>query len=206
MKVKELKNELNKYNDDSEVIIPAWNNYTETYACVDYTFKDEYDRSIYNDMFGTPGVVDKRLIPAKWKDHIHDEVVYIGTRFPEHYSFGDNDIDTNIRELNGEDGDPDLLWKLNNFEHTFTDADNEYGQWCYIKEFTEPDEKGNFEYEMITWYRNDTDNDYKQYYVCELSIRRDIAKSAQFLTLIDPGIEILRNALSLLKFEKTLYF
>ena len=46
------------------------------------------------------------------------KITYIGSRFPDpEINFGDSDIDYEIKIINGEQGDPDLVWKLNEFQN-----------------------------------------------------------------------------------------
>lgn len=115
MKAKDIIKELKK-DPEAEVWCGAWNGHVDTYAVVDHVYKFRYDQ-ISNDFFGTPGRMDKRLFDPSHKDE--DEVFYIGSEFgrvpnPD-VDFGDNDIDYQIRTINGEDGDPDLVWKLSGF-------------------------------------------------------------------------------------------
>jgi hypothetical protein len=104
-------------NPEAEVWCGAWNGYANTYAVVDHIFKFKYV-SVSNDFFGTPGRMDKRLFDPSHKDE--DEVFYVGSEFgrvpnPE-VDFGDDNIDYPIRTINGEDGDPNLVWRLSGFE------------------------------------------------------------------------------------------
>lgn len=115
MKAKELIKELAK-DPEAEVWCGAWNGHVDTYAVVDHVFKFGYG-AVSNDFFGTPGRMDKRLFEPGTKDE--DEVFYIGSEFgkvpnPE-VDFGSDDIDYPIRTINGEYGDPNLMWKLSGF-------------------------------------------------------------------------------------------
>ena len=60
MKNRELAEKLLE-NPDSEVWCGAWNGHVDTYAQVDHVFNLEYGH-IINDLYGTPGVIDKRLL------------------------------------------------------------------------------------------------------------------------------------------------
>ena len=124
IKAGELAVELMK-NPEAPVWCGAWNGYVSTYAVVDHVFKFRYV-SVSNDFFGTPGRMDKRLFDPSHKDE--DEVFYVGSEFgrvpnPE-VDFGDDNIDYPIRTINGEDGDPNLVWKLSGFE-----SDDEEKTW-----------------------------------------------------------------------------
>jgi hypothetical protein len=112
IKAGELAAELMK-NPEVPVWCGAWNGYVSTYAVVDHIFKFRYEE-VSNDFFGTPGRMDKRLFDKNVK-----EVFYVGSDFgkipnPE-IDFGDDNIDYPIRTINGEEGDPDLVWKLSGF-------------------------------------------------------------------------------------------
>jgi hypothetical protein len=115
MKAKELIKELKK-DPEAEVWCGAWNGYVSTYAVVDHVYKFRYDQ-VSNDFFGTPGRMDKRLFDPSHKDE--DEVFYVGSEFGrvpnKEVDFGSDDIDYPIKTINGEDGDPDLVWKLSGF-------------------------------------------------------------------------------------------
>lgn len=116
MKAKEVANKLMK-NPEAEVWCGAWNGHASTYAVVDHVYKFKYDQ-VSNDFFGTPGRMDRRLFDRKRLDD--EEVYYIGSLFgrtpnPE-VDFGDDNIDYEISKINGEDGDPYLVWKLSGFE------------------------------------------------------------------------------------------
>ena len=116
MKAKELIKELKK-DPEAEVWCGAWNGYVDTYAVVDHVFKFKYG-AVSNDFFGTPGRMDKRLFESGTKDE--DEVFYVGSEFGrvpnKKVDFGSDDIDYPIRTINGEDGDPHLVWRLSGFE------------------------------------------------------------------------------------------
>jgi len=115
IKAGELATELMK-NPEAPVWCGAWNGYVDTYAVVDHVFKFKYG-AVSNDFFGTPGRMDKRLFEPGTKDE--DEVFYIGSEFgkvpnPE-IDFGSDNIDYPIAEVNGKEGDPNLVWKLSGF-------------------------------------------------------------------------------------------
>ena len=114
MSAREVASELMK-NPEAEVWCGVWNGHVNTYAVVDHMLKLEYDQ-ISNDFYGTPGRMDKRLFEPGRKS---SEIFYIGSTFgrtpnPE-VDFGDDNIDYPIKTINGEDGDPDLVWKLSGF-------------------------------------------------------------------------------------------
>ena len=116
VKAGELAKELMK-NPEAEVWCGVWNSYVDTYAVVDHVFKFKYG-AVSNDFFGTPGRMDKRLFDKNKKDE--DEVFYVGSEFgrvpnPD-VDFGDDNIDYSINEINGKEGDPNLVWKLSGFE------------------------------------------------------------------------------------------
>ena len=115
MKAKDIAKKLME-NPEASVWCGAWNGHVSTYAVVDHVFGLRYGE-VSNDFFGTPGRMDKRLFESGTKDE--DQIFYIGSEFgrvpnPE-VDFGDDNIDYLIRTINGEDGDPDLVWKLSGF-------------------------------------------------------------------------------------------
>ena len=112
IKAGELAAELMK-DPEAPVWCGAWNGYVSTYAVVDHAFKFRYEE-VSNDFFGTPGRMDKRLFDKNVK-----EVFYVGSDFgrvpnPD-VDFGDDNIDYPINEINGKEGDPNLVWKLIGF-------------------------------------------------------------------------------------------
>lgn len=114
--VNELIKELQKCpNKNATVILSAYNGHVGTYACADHIWNDQYD-VVSNDFFGTPGRMDKRLFDGNIKDF-----TFIGTMFGEcpneSVDIGDDDTNTCIELLNGENGDPEMIWKHNNFEY-----------------------------------------------------------------------------------------
>lgn len=193
MKVKSLISLLQQFDGESEVLCPIYNGYTETYGVVDNTWEDYFERSVYNDLYGTPGEIDGRLMTKEMRNP-NNKIVYIGSDFPTQYGIGNKDINYNIQEINE---DPDYLWKVNNFEWIY-DEDGPF--WSYIKEFTEANDDGDFEYELINYYKNKGED----WYTCELHCRRDIRVPAKIITLINPGLEEIRNAMEFIGFEKKL--
>jgi len=193
MKVKELIKKLKKADPESLAICGVNNGFVDTYGVIDHVWEALYDQSIYNDLFGTPGEIDGRLI-NKELNNTNTKVVYIGSDFPAKNGSGDKDINYSIQSLND---DPDYLWKINDFEWIY-DEDGPF--WSYLKYFTEANENGDFEYEMINYYKNKGED----WYTCELKCRRDINFPTKLVTLINPGIEELRESMKLLGFEKHL--
>jgi hypothetical protein len=116
IKAGELAAELMK-NPEAPVWCGAWNGYVDTYAVVYHVFKFKYE-AVSNDFFGTPGRMDKRLFEPGTKDE--DEIFYVGSEFGrvpnKKVDFGDDNIDYPIKTINGEDGDPHLVWRLSGFE------------------------------------------------------------------------------------------
>ena len=193
MKVRELLSLLNQYDLDSTVVCSVHNGFTDTYGVVDHTWEDIFDHTIYNDLYGTPGQIDGRLLDKDLKNP-NSKVVYIGSDFPCQNGIGDKDINYNIQTLND---DPNWLWEHNGFEWIY-DEDGPF--WSYIKEFTEANNDGDFEYEMINYYKNKGED----WYTCEIHCRRNVLYPAKIITLINPGIEEIRNAIELLGLEKKL--
>ena len=193
MKLRELLSLLNQYDLDSTVICGVHNGFTETYGVVDHVWEDIFEHGVYNDLYGTPGQIDGRLLDKELMNP-NVKVLYIGSDFPCQNGIGDKDINYNIQTLND---DPDWLWKHNDFEWVY-DEDGPF--WSYIKEFTEANENGDFEYEMINYYKNKGED----WYTCEIHCRRNVLYPAKIITLINPGIEEIRNAIELLGLEKKL--
>ena len=114
LKVKELIELLqNNSDENATVIIGAYNGHVNNYACVDHVWNESYD-AVSNDFFGTPGRMDKRLFDNDIKDF-----AFIGSMFGEYpderVDFGDDDTNTCIELINGEDGNPNLIWEENGF-------------------------------------------------------------------------------------------
>jgi len=193
MNVQELINKLKKADPKSLVVCGVYNGFIDTYGVVDHIWEAIYDQSVYNDLFGTPGQIDGRLMDKELRKDNH-KVVYIGSDFPSQNGIGDKDINYNIQTLNE---DPNWLWKHNDFEWIY-DEDGPF--WSYLKEFTEANDNGDFEYEMINYYKNKGED----WYTCELHCRRDINFPAKLITLVNPGIEEIKDSMKLLGFEKIL--
>ena len=175
MKAIELIKELKK-DPEAEVWCGAWNGYVDTYAVVDHVFKFKYG-AVSNDFFGTPGRMDKRLFEPGTKDE--DEVFYIGSKFgkvpnPE-VDFGSDDIDYPIRTINGEGGDPDLVWKLSGFtgEENIWSKEGDGWKVCY----------------------NTT---------TQLLDANNYRESRRFVGKVE-GIETLRNIIGILKIDLTIW-
>jgi hypothetical protein len=115
IKAGELAAELMK-NPEADVWCGAWNGHVDTYAVVDHVYRFKYGQ-VSNDFFGTPGRMDKRLFDKTKGEE--DSVFYIGSKFGRvpngDIDLGDDNIDYPIKTINGEDGDPDLVWKLSGF-------------------------------------------------------------------------------------------
>ena len=116
LKVKELIELLqNNSDENATVIIGAYNGHVNTYACVDHVWNESYD-AVSNDFFGTPGRMDKRLFDNNIKDF-----AFIGSMFGEYpderADFGDDDTNTCIELINGEEGNPNLIWEENGFTY-----------------------------------------------------------------------------------------
>ena len=173
MKAKELIKELKK-DPEAEVWCGAWNGYVDTYAVVDHVYKFRYDQ-VSNDFFGTPGRMDKRLFEPGTKDE--DEVFYIGSKFgkvpnPE-VDFGSDDIDYPIRTINGEEGDPNLVWKLSGFID---------------------------EYEGKIWSKRGDGWEVVYNTISEVLDANNFRDSRRFIGKVE-GIETLRNIIKVLKID-----
>jgi hypothetical protein len=125
LKVKELIELLqNNSDENATVIIGAYNGHVNTYACVDHVWSDQYD-VVSNDFFDTPGRMDKRLFDKNITDF-----TFIGSMFGEYpderVDFGDDDTNTCIELINGEDGNPNLIWEENGFVY-----DKNLNAWTY---------------------------------------------------------------------------
>ena len=146
MKNGELQKELKKHPDDLQVWLPVWNGHVETYGVADFVYNPRY-LAIQNDFFGTPGRTDSRCFSefkGKTDEKLENtDVLLIGSNFGsipnKDIDCGDDDINTPIKELNGPDGDPDLVWHMNGFEetspgvftHTWVDEDHNAGLVLY---------------------------------------------------------------------------
>jgi hypothetical protein len=91
MKVKELIEKLKKTDPNSEAICGVYNGFVDTYGIVDYIWEDIYDHSVYNDLYGTPGQIDGRLMDKELRKD-NQKVVYIGSDFPAQNGIGDKNI------------------------------------------------------------------------------------------------------------------
>ena len=113
---KELQDNLKKYPDDIQVWLPVWNSHVETYGVVDYVDKFHY-LSIQNDFFGTPGRTDSRCFSnfkgLSQQELDNTDVLLISSRFgsipQKDIDCGDDDINYDIRTLNGPDGYQHLI-------------------------------------------------------------------------------------------------
>jgi len=173
IKAGELAAELMK-NPEAPVWCGAWNGYVSTYAVVDHVFKFKYG-AVSNDFFGTPGRMDKRLFEPGIKDE--DEVFYIGSKFgkvpnPE-VDFGSDDIDYPIRTINGEKGDPNLVWKLSGFID---------------------------EYEGKIWSKRGDGWEVVYNTISEVLDANNFRDSRRFIGKVE-GIETLRNIIKVLKID-----
>lgn len=129
---KELQDNLKKFPDDYQVWMPSYNGHVETYGVVDDVSEHRYE-SIQNDFFGTPGRMDKRLFDKQLDGK---NVLLISSDFGlipnKEIDFGDDDINDDIRTINGSDGDKHLLWHLNDFE---IETDYNNGEYVFIRRF-----------------------------------------------------------------------
>ena len=194
MKVKSLISLLEQFDEESEVLCGVYNGCTETYGIVDYAWEDYFEHTVYNDLYGTPGMIDGRLM-TKEMINPNNKIIYIGSDFPAIHGIGDNDINYNIQELNDN---PNWLWEHNGFKKI--DDKDCIIFYQYLKEFTEANNDGDFEYEMINYYKDKTED----WYTCELHCRHNIMVPAKMVTLINPGLEEICNAMDFLGFEKKL--
>ena len=177
IKAGELAAELMK-NPEAPVWCGAWNGYVDTYAVVDHVYKFRYDQ-VSNDFFGTPGRMDKRLFEPGIKDE--NEVFFVGSKFGKvpnsEVDFGSDDIDYPIRTINGENGDPNLVWRLSGFE-------SDDGEKTWKKE----GDGWTVEYdtESLTLDAN------------------NFRESRRFVGRVE-GIETLRNIIEILKIDLTIW-
>jgi hypothetical protein len=177
MKAKELIKELAK-NPEAEVWCGAWNGYVDTYAVVDHVFKFKYG-AVSNDFFGTPGRMDKRLFEPGTKDE--DEVFYVGSEFGrvpnKKVDFGSDDIDYPIKTINGEEGDPNLVWKLSGFIDE-----------CGGKVWSKKGDGWEIVYNTIS----------------EVLDANNFRESRRFIGKVE-GIETLKNIIEILKIDLTIW-
>ena len=130
----ELQYELRQLPADCQVWLPVWNGHVETYGVVDDVDAHHYP-AIQNDFFGTPGRTDSRCFSEfrglGRRELDETDVILISSRFgsipQKDIDLGDDDINYDIRTINGPDGDPHLVWHLNNFESCpVANTDNEF--------------------------------------------------------------------------------
>ena len=81
MKVRELLSLLQQCDLNSTVICGVHNGKVDTYGVVDYIWEDIYDRTIYNDLYGTPGKIDGRLMNKELRNP-NAKIVFIDSEFP----------------------------------------------------------------------------------------------------------------------------
>ena len=148
MKNKELQQQLSQFSPDAEVWMPVFNGYVETYSLVDNMFQVDY-LQISNDFFGTPGRMDRRLFENHKRDeHDDDKIICLRSMFGrilnKKVDCGSDDIDYPIKTLNGEGGDPHLVWHMNDFE----ESDND-GELYFVKTFQCPDKE---HYGLVMYY------------------------------------------------------
>lgn len=181
----ELIEKLSELPDGTDVWMPVYNGHTTTYGVVDYVLSDTYSM-FSNDFFGTPGRMDKRL----FENHKHNDsaiVACLSSKFGEYKNeevdCGDDDINYDIREINGPDGDEDLVWKLNEFKWN-NDIECWTRQWF--------DDKGQLIYE-VTYHKP----------LCKIHIMNgvdEISANGKFV-----GIEDLRTLMDVCKIPCPLY-
>jgi hypothetical protein len=121
----ELVKQLEPLAEDIQIWLPVFNGHVVTYGVLDSVYPVRY-ASISNDFFGTPGRMDKRLFD---KTHTGEETIaLLSSDFSEipnkNIDFGSDDIDYDIKTINGDEGDEDFIWKLNDF--TFDETRNTY--------------------------------------------------------------------------------
>lgn len=83
MTVEQLIEQLQKFEPTTEVILPVYNNTVETYGFLDNVHECKYGQ-IYNDFFGTPAPMDKRLFDPKFNDET--EICLLSSLFPIKYT------------------------------------------------------------------------------------------------------------------------
>ena len=81
MKVRELLSLLQQCDLDATVICGVYNGKIDTYGVVDHIWEDFYEHTIYNDLYGTPGKIDERLIDKEFINP-NSRIIYIGSEFP----------------------------------------------------------------------------------------------------------------------------
>lgn len=75
MKNKVLIKKLQELDPEAQIIYGVHNGQTDTYALVDHIFETPFE-DIFNDLFGTPGNIDNRLLRKQLKN-----IIYIGSTF-----------------------------------------------------------------------------------------------------------------------------
>lgn len=150
---RDLQYALRQLSSDCQVWLPVWNGHVETYGVVDYAEAHHYP-VIQNDFFGTPGRTDSRCFSEfrglGRRELDETDVIFISSRFgsipQKDIDCGDDNINYDIKTINGSDGDPHLIWNLNNFEKTkISDTENEF---VFTREFEDQttQEKGYVKY------------------------------------------------------------
>jgi len=76
MKNKVLIKKLQELDPEAEIICGVHNGQADTYALADDIFEAPFE-DLFNDIFGTPGQIDNRLIRKRLKN-----IIYIGSTFP----------------------------------------------------------------------------------------------------------------------------
>ena len=121
----ELIKRLEPFKDDTHIWLPVYNGHVVTYGVLDDVYQTKY-ASISNDFFGTPGRMDSRLFNKYYQEE--DDILLLSSDFSEipnkDIDFGDDDIDYDIRTINGKNGDKDIVWHLNDFK--YDEANNTY--------------------------------------------------------------------------------
>lgn len=113
----ELQNILSQHPDDAEVWLPVYNGHVVTYGLIDHIHDVNYG-AIYNDFYGTPGRMDKRV----FDNHIDfdERILLLDSEFGQFHNekvdIGDDDINYHIKTLNGAGGNPNLVWEVNEFK------------------------------------------------------------------------------------------
>lgn len=75
MKNKVLIKKLQELDHEAQIICGVHNGQADTYALADHIFEAPFE-DLFNDLFGTPGQIDNRLLRKRLKN-----IIYIGSTF-----------------------------------------------------------------------------------------------------------------------------